>query len=541
MTRRFLGNTLHLIGRPLVPVAALFLVTTLAQPALAGAGPSLLAPRSALLLASPAQIQQQLVQPQPPQGEMVENIVVDGNVSIPDDTVLFFLESRAGAPFDWETARRDYRTLLNSGFFDNIDMRWQRGATGVIITITLRERPRLRQIRIEGTEKVSPDDLIERMELIEQPIEEESYLDMQKMRRAKEVLETMLQGEEGFQFVQVTLDVVDSQEGAGVDALFSVVEGDQVRIENVHFEGATVFTQREIRWMMKRTGENWLGSMLTKNDRFSWAGFEADMWGLQNEYRIQGYLDFTWGQPVVEVFDVDQPLFFDEAQRLFVTIPVEEGPQYRVGEVKVEGNQRYTDEQLLALVPLQTGEVFNVEMILDAQKAMEGIYMNQGYLQVLVSPVPSPNPETGIADLTYRIWENDLYYVRRIDFEGNTNTRDYVMRRNLTLNETDQYSQGRFQQSLYKIYQLGYFDNVEPELSIVDPQTGEVQVFDLENRNPQPIERAEGEEPGRGEVDIKLKVNEVGRNQISFGGGISALEGGFVQFGYSTRLSLIHI
>ena len=540
-------NRIHLIGRTskdrygsglavvcLITMAALLPSTALAagEPVStsypAGWGPA----ASAMLQEFGQQLIQQVASPQ---GEIVEAILVDGNVGIEDDTVLFFLETRVGAAFNWETVRRDYRSLLNSDFFDDIVMRWRPGDTGVIIEITVRERPQLRNIRIEGSDSVSPEDLTERMELLEIPITLDEPLDMQTMRRAEEVLTTMLQGEEGFQYVQVHMEVEDSPEGAGKDVVFRVIEGDQVAIEQVHFEGATVFTQRELRWQVKRTGEHWLGSMLTKNDRFSWAGFEGDMYALRQAYFAQGYLDFSWGQPEISVYDIDQGMFFSPEQRLFVTIPVSEGTQYTVGEVLFEGNEAFPDGALASLVPLSTGDVFDVAMVLEAQKAMESIYMNQGYLQVLVVPAPSQNPDTGIANLTYRIWENDLYYVRRVEFEGHTNTRDYVIRRNLLLNETDRWSQGAFQGSLYKIYQLGYFDNVEPELSIVDPDTGEVKVFDLENRNPEQKEREPDTEPGRGEVDVKLKLSEVGRNQISFGGGVSALDGAFINLGYTTR------
>lgn len=541
-------NRIHLIGRTqnhrylgvlavvcMVAVLALLPSTAAASGEPASTTNPAWGPAARVML---QEIQQELIQQaEPPQGEIVEAITVDGNVGIEDDTVRFFLETRVGVAFNWETARRDYRSLLNSNFFDDIVMRWRPGTTGVILEITVKERPQLRAIRIVGSDKVSPDDLIERMELMEIPVEVDVPLDMQTMRRAEEVLTTMLQGEEGFQYVQVNMDLEDSVEGAGKDVVFNVIEGDQVAIEQVHFEGATVFTQRELRWQVKRTGEHWLGSMLTKNDRFSWAGFEGDMYALRQAYFGLGYLDFAWGQPEISVYDVDQGMFFPPEQRLYVTIPVEEGRQYTVGELIFEGNQAIPDEALASLIPLTTGDVFNVAMVLEAQKAMESIYMNQGFLQVLVVPAPSQNPDTGIANLTYRIWENDLYYVRRVEFEGHTNTRDYVIRRNLLLNETDRWSQGAFQASLYKIYQLGYFDNVEPELSIVDPATGEVKVFDLEeNRNViDPKDREPDTEPAHGEVDVKLKLSEVGRNQISFGGGVSALDGAFINLGYTTR------
>lgn len=483
-----------------------------------------------------------VAQDDPPQGQPVERIEIRGTESIDRETITFFLSTREGDPFDWNTARQDYRALLNTRFFDDLVMRWEpvaepRDEGPVVLIIEVRERPVLRRIRIEGTDKVEVDDLKERMELLEMEIQEDEPIDRERLRVAQEILTDMLQGDEGLNFVQVEYELVEAAEGAGVDALFSVVEGDEVRIQMVDFQGATVFSQREMRRMMSSTGEHWLGSLLTKNDRFSPAGFERDMIQLSQEYRRRGYLDFTWGEPRVDVHEVDRTLFLDPVERLFVTVPIEEGPQYHLGQLSFEGNEEFTDNDLQALFPLQEGDVLNVQALLDTQEAIKSLYQTSGYLQVFVGIDAPRTPDAGMADVTFSIEENDKYTVRRIEFEGNSSTRDYVLRRNLRLNEQETWNYAAFQRSRFKIMQLGYFDNVEPELSIsdevVDPQLPgsrpdqqQVQQVSVDE---------DGDGPGPGEVDIKLKLTEVGRNQVSFGGGVSALEGGFVQFGYTTR------
>ncbi len=471
---------------------------------------------------------------QAPQGLIVEAIRIEGNVSLDIDTVKFYLSTREGAPFDWTTAQLDFRALLNSDFFDNLKMRWEPGTSGgVVIILELEERPLLRQIRIQGSDKVSQDNLLERMELLEMPVEIDRPIDRPAMRRAADVLTTMLQGDEGLQFVQVAYSAQTSTLGSGVDAVYDVVEGDTVRIESVYFEGATEFTQKELRWMVKKTGEHWLLSFLLKNDRFSPSGFELDHFLISNEYQRLGYLDIQIGDPVVEVYQVDQPWPRGETRRLYVTIPIEEGPQYRLRAILFEGNERFSDEQLTTLVPIFPGDLVDVEGVIDAKDAMESIYSNVGYFQILVSPFPDQDADTGLADIIFTVNENSLYRIRRIEFEGNTNTRDYVMRRNLLIREKGLWSQAGVNASKFKIQQLGYFDNIEEDVTIVKdpggvPSVAPGQILSVTDATASPVQ-----EPG--ELDIKLRVNEVGRNQISFGGGVSALEGGFVQFGYTTR------
>ena len=470
--------------------------------------------------------------PQEPQGETIVEIRVDGNAAYEDETVTFFLQMREGEAFSWPTAQNDFLTLLNSNFFDDIQMEWERVEGGVAVTILVVERPILRDIVISGTDKGDKDALVERLELLEMPVTFDQPIDRQRMQRAAEVLTTMLQGDEGLQFVQVNYDERPSALGSGVDALYDVVEGDTVRIEHVYFDGAEQFTQKELRWLAKKTGEHWLFSFLTKNDRYSPSGFEFDQFNLQNEYRRLGYLDIEIGVPEVGVYDVSQPWPLEDTRRLYLTVPINEGPQYRLGDVLIEGNTRFPDESLKALVPFAPGDLIDVKGVVDAQKAIENIYSNFGYFQIQVAPVPEPDPQAGVADIRYVINENALYTVRRIEFEGNTNTRDYVMRRNLRLNENDLWSQGRLDASKFKIQQLGYFDNIEEVVTIVqDPSSMGLaagQQFD-------PNELQPGAPQQAGEVDIKLRVAEVGRNQVSFGGGVSALEGAFVQLGYATR------
>ena len=124
---------------------------------------------------------------QAPQGLIVEAIRIEGNVSLDVDTVKFYLSTREGAPFDWTTAQLDFRALLNSDFFDNLKMRWEPGTSGgVVIILEVEERPLLRQIRIRGLRARFPrTDLLERMELLEMPVDIDRPIDRPAMRRGR--------------------------------------------------------------------------------------------------------------------------------------------------------------------------------------------------------------------------------------------------------------------------------------------------------------------------------------------------------------------
>ena len=457
-----------------------------------------------------------------PQGRNIEEIRIVGNERFDVDTISFYMASRAGVPFDTATAQLDYMSLFNTNWFHNLVMSWEEGTDGgIVLIVDVDELPLLRQVRIEGTGKVTLQDFFERLNLVERLVVINDPVDEQLLRDNIEVLTFMLQGDDGLQFVQIDLEVVPSELGAGVDAVYSVIEGDSVRIASVQFEGNTVFSDQQLRWTLKRTAEHHFMSFLSKSDRYSRAGYEFDMVQLQTLYHRHGYLEFDADEPRIEVFTENRSLWFDDRERLAITIPIYEGTQYRIGEITIEGNTAFSDEELIDEVGLRPGDVLNNEDVQAANQALSNKYTNAGYLQVAIAPIPYPDPSTGLASLTYQVQENAIYRVNRIEFSGNTNTRDFVLRRNLNLNELSRWDQRRFDTSIERLWRLGYFQNVENDLVTAAP--GES------------IDLGVPPDPEVGAVDVELKVAEIGRNQISFGGGLSALEGGFVQFGYATR------
>ncbi len=469
--------------------------------------------------AAPTAVPQQATEPQ---GRNVEAIRIEGNVRFDADTIRFFLSTRAGAPFDWGTARQDYMALYNTEWFRNLVMTWEEGSRGgVVVVVRVQELPLLREVRIEGTGKVNVDELFERLELLDREIVINDPINAQRLRDAVEVLQFMLQSDKGLQFVQISLEVQEVEGEAFADAVYQVIEGDEVRVAQVVFEGNTVFTQRELRWAMKRTGEHHFMSFLTKNDRFSEGGYQADMLAIGDMYRRKGYLEYNFGTPRIEVFNDPRELWWDDKLRLSVTIPIYEGPQFRIGKLRVEGNTYFDSRELLKELDLKTGDVLNTEQVNAAREAIQTKYANAGYLQVVVSPASEPAEEENVVDLVYRVSENAVYRVNRIEFSGNTNTRDTVLRRNMNLAELARWDQSLFTTSLQRLFQLGYFQDVQQDLKTVPP--GETLDPDIPA------------DPQYGTVDVALAVEEVGRNQISFGGGLSALEGGFIQLGYTTR------
>ena len=155
-----------------------------------------------------------------PDGRNIEAIRIDGNDRFDDDTIRFYLSNRVGRPFDSATAQLDYMSLFNAAWFKNLVMRWEEGSEGgIVLIVEVEELPLLRQVVIAGTDKVKVDDFLERLGLLQQQIESDQPVNEQRLYENIEIMTLMLQGDEGLQFVQVDLQVIESELGAGVGDL----------------------------------------------------------------------------------------------------------------------------------------------------------------------------------------------------------------------------------------------------------------------------------------------------------------------------------
>ncbi len=190
-------------------------------------------------------------------------------------------------------------------------------------------------------------------------------------------------------------------------------------------------------------------------------------------------------------------------------VPILEGPEYRAGDISVNGNTVFAERDLLAFIPVRRGDVVNVALLKAATDAITKAYGNKGYYLANAVHQSDRHPETRTADIRVSITEDKVYYVSRIEFAGNSVTRDRVLRREIPLNEGDLFNRGLLDLGVRKVNQLGYFE-AKPE-PVVEPIEGE-------NR-----------------VRITVNGEEKSRNEIQVGGGYSGLDGAFFQGNFSTR------
>ncbi|HEX7772054.1 MAG TPA: outer membrane protein assembly factor BamA, partial [Pyrinomonadaceae bacterium] len=299
-----------------------------------------------------------------------------------------------------------------------------------------------------------------------------------------------------------------------------------VRVVEVQFEGNQIFSDGELRGAMKYVKEAGLITRFKGSDILHREKLEYDLRAVDNYMRSKGYLQARHGEPRVESVGprrtgfpiLPLPFLSSVDEGLRITVPIVEGKVYRLGEFKVEGNSIFSEDQIRAVVGLNKGD------IADGEKVSKGLFENlkkfygqQGFIEYTAEPVPTfkdnpTNPNEGVVDFTVTIDEGKQFSLRRLEFVGNTFTRDNVLRREVLINEGDIYNDVYWEYSVVKLNQLGYFNPIDKDKD-VDRRTNDEEAT----------------------VDLSLKVSERGRQQISFNGGISGIGGSFFGLEYSTN------
>ena len=454
------------------------------------------------------------------QNVTVEQVLIRGNRRIPESTVKIWIGTREGDPYSPVQLDRDVRALYAQGHFEDVKVYAEEGTRGgKIITFEVSERPLLLDIKYEGLKSVQQSTVLEEFRKRSVGLSKESQYDAVKAKRAAAVIKELL-ANEGRPEAKVD-PVIERISATAVALTFKIEEGPRFRIAGIEFEGNKVFSSSHLRSQMKLVKQLGLFTTFSSKDIYHKEKLDTDLDRLRVlVYADQGYLKARFGEPrVEEVGKVGTwvPLFGHKGQGLKIVIPVDEGRQYRAGEIKVEDNTEFTADEIKSVIGLKSGDVVKGYTVV--QKGLDNLkklYGTRGYIQFNAGFVPefkddTNDPAKGVVDITFGVEEGKQYTLRRLEFIGNTFTRDNVMRREVLLNEGERYNEQLWDLSILRLNQLGYFDQVKKEDATVNTNEKE------------------------GQVELIVKVQEKGRQQISFTGGVSGIGGSYIGINYSTN------
>src|SRR5271169_3965072 len=452
------------------------------------------------------------------QSDVVVEIVIHGNRRIPAETIKARMFTRPGDVYDQAALERDFNSLWNTGYFDDLRIEREPSAKGWIIYVYVKEKPTIREIKYVGLSSVSQSDVLDKFKERKVGLTQESQYDPTKVKRAEVVIKELLAAH-GRQFATVRSEVRPIPPAA-VALTFVVKEGPKVKVGKITFTGNKALSNRELQSAMKNLKPIGIPHSIFLENLFprtyDSTKLNEDAERVRYYYQTKGYFKALVSDPQTQIHDTAPKWYFFEkspGKAVDIKMPVEEGPRYRLKEIDFTGNKAVTDtSRLRPLFKIKDGDVFDADAIRKGLDNLRKAYAALGYINFTPVPNTDADDEKKLITLRIDLDEGKQFFVRRIEFQGNTTTRDKVIRRELAIEEGQVYNGNLWELSLLRLNQLQYFEPLKPE------QDSEIK------QNPQ-----------EATVDILLKVKEKGKNSIGLTGGVSGLSGGFIGVNYTTN------
>ena len=351
------------------------------------------------------------------------------------------------------------RALFETGFFDQVEVR----ADGDVLVIEVTERPAVSRIDIEGNQAIKTDDLLDslrRAGIVEGDVLKRATLDQ---------LEQAIQRQytsRGRYDATVSSEIIE-QDRNRVGLKISIYEGSVATISRISIVGNEAFDDDTLLDEMSLT-EPGVFTWFSGSDNYETEKLSADVEAIRSYYLNRGYVNVEVSEPQVELSE--------NLEVVFITITVNEGKEFRVGAVNVGGDQPIDLSAAVEEMTLQTDEIFSRRLVNEAVSTMSKKLGDAGYARAQVRAVPEINDETQTVDVTLVVTPGPLVYVRRVEFRGNADTSDVVLRREIPQLEASVSSAAAIEKGRINLQRLGFFSLVRASTRPVPDQPDQVDV-----------------------------------------------------------------
>ncbi|HSG10075.1 MAG TPA: outer membrane protein assembly factor BamA [Longimicrobiales bacterium] len=415
--------------------------------------------------------------------QRVDSVVVEGNQRVAANDVMALFGVVPGTDVTFRDIQVGMKALLSQGQFKDVEVRARGAGTGVTLVLVVDEQPLVRRVTVVGLEHLSDRQVRDTTGLrAGLPFSPQRVLDAKAFIRSELAAKGI-----PFASIEERLDPVPDRENE-VDLTLDVAEGQRVTVAQVDFLGNEGLEADVLRNAMSTRAE---GFWWFRSGSFDDTRFQTDLAErVPSAYRANGFLD---AQVVSDTLIIDP-----QTGKARVEVTVNEGPQYRLGAFDIEGNTRFTDEELeryfrrsegglLSSLGIggsqergQEGDVFDAEAFTDAMITARERYANEGYIYAQINPVITRNetPEGGTptVDVSWQVREGTPAIVNRVSIVGNEYTYEWVVRDRIFILPGDVYSQDRVLRSYQSISSLGFFEAPMAPPDIVPLENGDVDI-----------------------------------------------------------------
>lgn len=399
-------------------------------------------------------------------------------------TILYYIKTKIGEPLSSSLVRKDIEQIYSLGQFADIRVETEPfPGGGVKVVYIVQEIPSIGDVKFRGNDNLKTEDLrpvisLKRGATFRKHLIQDSITKLEQYYKQK-----------AFFLVEVDIEHTLNKSGL-VDVVIDIKEGEKVKVEEIRFHGNEAFDDGDLEDEMQTQETSF----------FLWAWFDdsgiynkdmlrIDVLRLESFYHDHGFLKVRVHDPTIEINREDKEIYVD--------IRIEEGEQYQMGSISVQGDDTYSREDLLKVVKSQKGEIYNASQVREDALQISELYSEKGYAYADALPQTQLDDDNKTVDVEFRVNPGRKVYVGKIDVYGNTRTRDNVIRREYRLKEGELFNSKKLKRTKQRINNLGFFEDVK-------------------------IDTHRGESPEL--VDLTTTVTERPTGAITFGAGFSSVE-----------------
>lgn len=412
----------------------------------------------------------------------IDDIVVEGTRRVDPASIQSVAGIVPGPAVSLELIDRGILAIFRMARFNDVSAALVEREGKSILVLTVVERPLVRSVTFSGNKELSEDKLKPLVTLKAPDLFDATVLD----RNIEALLKAYAESGYYAAKIEPKVEINDLNEAR---ITLNFTEGDEILIDSIRFEGNKAFPTKTLRKGME-TQERWFLSWMTGRGAYQEEVLKNDLSLLTDLYFDEGYIEVKIHQPQVRMIK--------DNRYLDILIEIEEGQQYRIGTIDVKGDLLRNREELLGMLGLAAGDIFSRKKLREGMMKINDLYADEGYAYVNVAPLSKATPEERKVDLSIEIEQGPLVTTHKIEITGNEKTIDKVVRREMMLNEGDNFSATKIRESRRRIQNLGFFEDVK-------------------------IATQKGEKPE--EMDLLIEVKEKPTGTFSLGFGYSSLDG----------------
>nr|WP_321465394.1 outer membrane protein assembly factor BamA [uncultured Desulfobulbus sp.] len=432
----------------------------------------------------------------------VASIVPEGNVRIDSGAILQKISTKPGDLYDPSTLRQDLKSVFSLGYFDNVEIEATDSEAGKKIIFHVKEKPLVSKVLITGADEIKEEEVREAA-----GITANSILNPSKVNEAVNKIKDLYKSK-GYFNTEVNGQIAAADDGK-TEVRFTIKEGEKITIEEISFSGNNSFSDGDLDDVIQTSTHSWWISWLTDAGVLKMEVLRQDAERIANFYQNHGFIEAKVGEPIVKQKEGD----------LYITFPIDEGPRFKVGTVDIDGDLIKSKEEILAQMKIRDEEYLNRQVLRDDITRISDMYAEKGYAFADVSTKIDKSEANKRIDLKLHVTQGAMAYINRVEIQGNTRTRDNVIRRDLKVEEGGKFNSKAIRTSTQKLNRLGFFEEVTvtPKPTMVENQ-----------------------------MDVIVNVKEKSTGQFSIGAGYSSSENVLFMgeisedniFGTGNRLSL---